>query len=264
VRKVSFTGGVVTARRIQASAASGPKPVALELGGKSANIIFADADIDGAARAAAGAFFMSGQGCVLPTRLLVHADVYEQVLDRVRKIAAAMLVGDPLDPGTAMGPIITERDLDRLIGAVEKAVGGKDAELTIGGRRLDSLRPGYFMEPTILEQVDPHSCIATEELFGPVLTVFSFEEDDEAVQVANDSEYGLSAYVHTRSLDRAHAMARRLEAGNISINGFQGNANRGGGGAPFGGIKASGFGREGGKAGVEEFLTLKNVFVGLS
>jgi aldehyde dehydrogenase (NAD+) len=265
VRKVSFTGGVVTARKIQTSAASAPKPVALELGGKSANVIFPDADIEAAARAAAtGALYMSGQGCALPTRLLVHADVYEDVLDRVRKAATVMMIGDPLDPGTVMGPIITEPHLERLMAAVQQAVEGSDAELTMGGGRLEALRPGYFMEPTILERVDPHSHIATEELFGPVLTVFPFEDDDEAVALANDTEYGLFAYVHTRSLARAHDMARRLEAGNISINGFQGGSNRGSVAVPFGGVKASGFGREGGKAGVDEFVSLKNVYVGMS
>jgi aldehyde dehydrogenase (NAD+) len=263
VRKVSFTGGVATARRIQASAAEGPKPVVFELGGKSANIIFADADIDAAASSAAGAFFMSGQGCVLPTRLLVHTDIYEEVLDRVRNAAAKIAVGDPLDPGTAMGPIVSERDLGRLVASVEHAVEGKDAELTFGGKRLDGLRPGFFMQPTILERVDPQSQVATEELFGPVLSAFSFDEDDEAVHLANDTEYGLAAYVQTRSLQRAHEMARRLESGTISINGFRGNSNRGGGGQPFGGVKNSGFGREGGKAGVEEFIATKSVSIGL-
>jgi aldehyde dehydrogenase (NAD+) len=263
VRKVSFTGGVGAARKIQASAAVGPKPVALELGGKSANIVFPDADVDAAARSAAvGALYMSGQGCALPTRLLVHADIYEEVVDRVREVAAVLAVGDPLDPGTVMGPIITEGHLERLLAAVEQAVGEKDGELTMGGGRVDGLRPGYFMEATILERVDPHCPIATEEQFGPVLTVFPFDDDDEAVDLANDTEYGLAAYVHTHSLERAHDVARRLEAGTISINGFQGGSNRGSVGVPFGGKKASGFGREGGKAGVEEFISPKNVNVG--
>jgi aldehyde dehydrogenase (NAD+) len=263
VRKVSFTGGVAAARKIQASAAIAPKPVALELGGKSANIIFPDADIEAAARSAAvGALYMSGQGCALPTRLLVHADIYEDVVDRVRDAAAVLAVGDPLDPDTVMGPIITEGHLERLLAVVDKAVQAKDGELTMGGGRVDELRPGCFMEATILERVDPQSQVATEEHFGPILSVFPFSDDDEAVHLANDTEYGLTAYVHTHSLERAHDMARRLEAGSISINGFRGGSNRGGAGTPFGGKKASGFGREGGKAGVEEFVSTKNVFLG--
>jgi aldehyde dehydrogenase (NAD+) len=265
VRKVSFTGGIGAARRIQASAAEAPKPVSLELGGKSANIIFSDADIETAATTAAvGALYMSGQGCVLPTRLLVHASIHDQVLERVVVLAKTMAIGDPLLPTTLMGPIVSEGHLDRILGMVGKAVAERAGELCTGGARDEGLRPGSFMRPTVLAKVNPAAEIAQEEVFGPVLSVFSFEDDEEAVAIANATDYGLSAYVHTRSLSRAHAMARRLEAGTVSVNGGAGAGSRGSVAAPFGGVKASGYGREGGRAGVQEFLTKKNVFVGFS
>ena len=264
VRKVSFTGGAPAARRIQASAAAAPKPVALELGGKSANIVFADADLDAAARSAAsGALYMSGQGCALPTRLLVHRDVHDEVLEKVLVAARQMSVGDPLDRTTVMGPIVTEGHLQRILEMVERASTAQAGALCLGGNRLADLDPGSFMAPTVLSEVDPRSEIAQEEVFGPVLSVLRFSDDDEAVEIANGTEYGLLAYVHTRSLERAHSMARRLDAGSVSVNGFKGANNRGGVAAPFGGNKASGFGREGGRAGVNEFISPKNVYIGL-
>jgi aldehyde dehydrogenase (NAD+) len=264
VRKVSFTGGIGAARRIQASAAAAPKPVALELGGKSANIVFADANIEAAARAAAsGALYMSGQGCALPTRLLIQSAVYDRVLDLVLEAASAMVLGDPLEPKTVMGPIISSGHRDRILGMIDRAVASGAGELRVGGGPAEDLRPGFFVEATVLSDVDPAAEIAQQEVFGPVLSVFRFERDDEAVEIANGTDYGLNASVHTSSLDRAHAMARRLEAGAVSVNGFQGASNRGGVAQPFGGIKGSGFGREGGKAGIAEFLTSKNVYIGL-
>jgi aldehyde dehydrogenase (NAD+) len=265
VRKVSFTGGIGAARRIQESAAAAPKPVALELGGKSANIVFADANIEAAARAAAtGALFMSGQGCALPTRLLVQSSVHDRVLELVLEHAAAMTTDDPLIPTTVIGPIVSRGHHDRILGMIGRAVDGKAGELRIGGGTVEDLGHGYFLEATVFSDVDPASEIAQEEVFGPVLSVFRFDDDDEAVALANGTDYGLNAFVHTASLDRAHAMARRLEAGSVSVNGFQGASNRGGVAQPFGGIKGSGFGREGGKAGIAEFLTSKNVYIGLA
>ncbi len=265
VRKVSFTGGIGAARKIQAAAAAAPKPVALELGGKSANIVFADADLERAARSAAtGALYMSGQGCALPTRLLIHSSVHDQVLDLVLEAAASMTVDDPLQPTTVVGPIVSKGHCDRILGMIGRAVAAKAGELRTGGGRAKDLAPGFFLEPTIFADVDPSSEIAQEEVFGPVLSVFRFDEDDEAVALANGTDYGLNAFLHTASLDRAHTMARRLEAGSVSVNGFQGAGNRGGVAQPFGGIKGSGFGREGGKAGLAEFLTAKNVFIGLA
>jgi aldehyde dehydrogenase (NAD+) len=264
VRKVSFTGGIGAARKIQAAAAAAPKPVALELGGKSANIVFPDADLEAAARSAAtGALYMSGQGCALPTRLLIHASVYDHVLDLVLETAASMTVDDPLQPTTLVGPIVSEGHCDRILGMIGRAIDANVGELRTGGGRAEELGPGFFLQPTVFADVDPASEIAQEEVFGPVLSVFRFEDDDEAVALANGTDYGLNSFVHTTSLDRAHTMARRLDSGSVSVNGFQGAGNRGGVAQPFGGIKGSGFGREGGKAGIAEFLTQKNVFIGL-
>lgn len=265
VRKVSFTGGIGAARKIEAAAASAPKPVALELGGKGPNIVFADADVERAARSAAtGALYMSGQGCALPTRLLIHTSVYDRVLDLVLEAAASMSMDDPLRPTTVIGPIVSQGHRDRVVAMIERAIAARAGELRAGGGRADELGPGFFVQPTVFADVDPASEIAQEEVFGPVLSVFRFDDDDEAVALANGTEYGLTAYVHTSSLERAHTMARRLETGSVVVNGFLGGSNRGGVATPFGGIKGSGFGREGGRAGVEEFLTSKNVFIGLA
>jgi aldehyde dehydrogenase (NAD+) len=264
VRKISFTGGIEAARKIQEAAASAPKPVAFELGGKAANIVFSDADIERAARSAAGgAFFMAGQGCALPTRLLAHSSIHDQLLEMVLKVVESLPVGDPLQPSTVVGPIVSEEHCARIATIIERAVEMGSGDLRTGGGRIEDLAPGHFLEPTIFTDVDPGSEIAQKEVFGPVLSVFRFEDDDEAVALANGTDYGLSAFVHTSSLDRAHVVARRLEAGSVSVNGFEGADNRGGVAQPFGGVKSSGFGREGGKAGVEEFLTAKNVYIGL-
>jgi aldehyde dehydrogenase (NAD+) len=264
VRKVSFTGGISAARRIQASASAAPKPVALELGGKSANIIFPDADVERATTmAATGALYMSGQGCALPTRLLVHSSIHDEVLERVVALAERMAIGDPLLPATLMGPIVSEGHLGRILAMVGRAIDGNAGEICTGGSRHEALRPGAFMQATVLSHVDPNSEIAQQEVFGPVLTVFSFEDDDEAVTMANSTEYGLAASLHTRSLARAHTVSRRLEAGSVAVNGGGGPGSRGGVAMPFGGVKASGYGREGGRAGVQEFISPKSISIGL-
>jgi aldehyde dehydrogenase (NAD+) len=206
---------------------------------------------------------MSGQGCALPTRLLIESSVYDQVLDLVLQSAATMNVDDPLAPTTVIGPIVSEGHCTRILGMIERAVDAKAGELCTVGGRADALAPGFFVEPTICSDVAPTSEIAQEEVFGPVLSVFAFDDEDEAIALANGTEYGLTGFVNTSSLDRAHRVARRLDTGSVSINGFTGGGNRGGVAQPFGGVKGSGFGREGGQAGLAEFLTTKNVYVGL-
>jgi aldehyde dehydrogenase (NAD+) len=264
VRKVSFTGGVETARKIQEAAASGPKPVALELGGKSANIVFEDADLEQAAlSAASGAFYMSGQGCALPTRLIIHASVHDQVVELVAESAKQMAIGDPFERLTTIGPIISKPHFERVLGLVEEAMREKAGDVVLDGVSSPLDLPGFFMGPTLLSNVDPDSRIAQTEVFGPILSCFSFDSDEQAIALANATEYGLNAYIHTSSLERAHSVARRVEAGSVAVNGFQGAANRGTVATPFGGVKASGFGREGGRAGIDEFMTLKNIYVGL-
>jgi acyl-CoA reductase-like NAD-dependent aldehyde dehydrogenase len=261
VDKVSFTGGCATARLVMAAAAETLTPLTFELGGKSANIVFPDADLDVATSMAAmlGAVLLSGQGCALPTRLYVHDDVYDEVVERVVAQVEAVPVGDPFDPAVMMGPVVSERACERILGVIARAVDESAGNLLTGGRRLDgALADGYFVAPTVFGDVDHDSSLAREEIFGPVLSVLRFHDEDEVVAKANDSDFGLSAYLHTRDSSRAQRVARRLDVGTVIVNGFPGMSP----GAPFGGVKQSGFGREGGRAGIEEFVRRKNVVFG--
>jgi aldehyde dehydrogenase (NAD+) len=261
VDKVSFTGGGVVAKRVMTLAAQTLKPVALELGGKSANLLFDDANLDVAVpmAAALGVQLLSGQGCALPTRLYVQDGIYDEVVSRLVPMVQRFRVGDPLDPKTQMGPVITENAADRILGMVARATSGGATLLTGGARLGGDLAPGYFLAPTVLADVAHDSEIAREEVFGPVLSVLRFSDEEEVVAKANDSRYGLAAYVHTRDLARAHRLADAIEAGSISVNGMSGMSPT----TPFGGYKQSGFGREGGRAGLEEWLRVKNVFIAL-
>jgi len=261
VDKVSFTGGCATARLVMAAAAETLTPLTFELGGKSANIVFPDADLDGAASMAAmlGAVLLSGQGCALPTRLYVHDDVYDDVVARVVAQIEAVPVGDPFDPAVLMGPVVSERACERILGVIHRAVDEGAGTLLTGGERLGgALAAGYFVAPTVFGDVDHDSSLARDEIFGPVLSVLRFHDEDEVVDKANDSPFGLSAYLHTRDGARAQRIARRLDVGTVIVNGFPGMSP----GAPFGGVKQSGFGREGGRAGIEEFVRRKNVVFG--
>jgi len=261
VDKITFTGGGETARKVLAAAAVALTPVVLELGGKSANIVFPDADLDAAAQMAVGAGLMtlSGQGCMLPTRLLVHNDVYDDMVARVVAGAEMLNVGDPWQPTTMMGPLATAAQLDRVARAVESAIADKSGKLLGGGDRPAGLGGGYYYRPTVFGEVEPTSELAQKEIFGPVLSILRFGSDDEAVALANDTPYGLAAYVHTRDLRRAHVMAASLDAGGVAVNGFPIVPSA----APFGGTKQSGFGREGGIWGLREFQRTKNVYIGL-
>lgn len=260
VGKVSFTGGHVTARKVMAAAAETLKPLALELGGKSANIVFPDADLDTAATLAVmfGVGLLSGQGCALPTRLFVHEDVYDDVVERVVAAARGLAVGDPSDPATFMGPVVTGAACRRILGVIEGAAASGAGRLLTGGTRLDGeLADGYYVAPTVFGDVQHGSDLATNEVFGPVLSVLRFRTEEEVVAKANDSHFGLGAYLHTTDVARTHRIARQLEAGMVIVNGLPGMSP----GAPFGGYKQSGFGREGGRWGIEEFVQQKNVFV---
>lgn len=262
VHKISFTGGTTTARLVLAGAAANLTPVILELGGKSANIVFDDADIDAAVMttvftALAG---MSGQGCVLPTRLLVHDSAYDEVERRIVAAASSLVVGRPFDEGVQAGPVISETSLDRVLSMIEEARDRGDGALLTGGHRLqDDLAEGFFVAPTVFGGVDNTSPIAQDEVFGPVLSLVRFHDEDEAVRLANDSAYGLGGLVFTRDIGRAHRVARRLDVGSVGINAFAPMPPS----APFGGVKQSGHGREGGLVGVKEFLQDKNVYVDL-
>jgi aldehyde dehydrogenase (NAD+) len=260
IAKVSFTGGISTAQRIMAAAAERLVPVVLELGGKSANLIFADANLDRAVEIGVmtGLANLSGQGCVLPTRMLVQDSVYAEVEGRVAEVANALRVGDPFDPVTTMGPVINEAACDRILSVIGRAVTEGSGRLLCGGHRVGgALSDGYFIEPTVFSDVDNGSSLAQDEVFGPVLSLIRFTDEADAVMRANDTRYGLGGLVFTQDIDRAHRVAAALEAGYVGINGFPPMPP----GAPFGGMKNSGFGREGGEDGIREFLQVKNVYV---
>ncbi len=259
VDKISFTGGSTTARTLMETAARHLTPLALELGGKSPNIVFPDADLDVAASTAAvaGTAILSGQGCALPTRLYVHDDVYDQVVAKVLATLASLPVGDPLDPQTFVGPVVSEAAMDRILGVIDRA-GADGATLLAGGMRLGGdLAHGWFVAPTVFGDVDHDSDLARHEVFGPVQAILRFSTDDEVVAKANDSRLGLGAYVHTRDVGRIQRFIGEIEAGTVFVNG----AGRASPAMPFGGTKESGFGREGGRAGIEEMVRRKTVMV---
>jgi aldehyde dehydrogenase (NAD+) len=261
VKKVSFTGGPDTARKILAACAGELKPAVLELGGKSANLVFSDADLDGACFLAvhSSVASLSGQGCAMPTRLLVHKSVYDEVLQRILTHVDAITLGDPFDPAVTSGPVVTRQAQERILGMIDRAVGGKTARLATGGRAPGGdLANGFYVEPTVLADVDPKSEIAQREVFGPVLCATSFENDDEAISIANFTQYGLASYAWTNDLRRVQRLTGELQAGGVYINGAQPVIAPE---LPFGGIGISGFGREGGREGIDEFLRTKAVAI---
>ncbi|WP_245685382.1 aldehyde dehydrogenase family protein [Streptomyces yerevanensis] len=262
VDMISFTGGIPTAKKILDSARHSLKPVLLELGGKTASVVFPDADLDEAvASTVRSCFNLSGQGCNLTTRLLVHRDVYERVVQTAAGAATALGVGDPFAPTTALGPVIGAAARDRILGVIEQAA--DNSRLVVGGHAVDpaalapDVRDGYFVEPTVLADVDPGSDVARHEVFGPVLSILPFGTEEEAVALANSTPYGLGAVLYTRDVSRVQRVVPQLQAGTVHVNGASGQPP----GAPFGGYKHSGHGREGGKEGLFEFLQTKNVFI---
>ena len=247
---ITFTGSTATGRKIMAAASQTVKRVFLELGGKSAVIMLDDADFAMASMFAAFSMVThAGQGCALTSRLLVPKRHHDEIVGLIAQNFAHVRHGDPADPNTYMGPLINERQCEKVDGMVRRAVDA-GATLVTGGKRLG---PGYFYAPTLLTNVDPDSEIAQEEIFGPVLVVISFDDDDDAVRIANNSIYGLAGAVFSGDQNRALAVARRIRTGSFSING----GNYFGADTPFGGFKQSGVGREMGVAGLEEFLEPK-------
>lgn len=260
VALISFTGGAVAGRAVAEAAAKRHIPTVLELGGKSASIVFADADVRRAAKLGAilGTAQNSGQGCFLPTRLLVERSIYSEVVDAVVAAVAKIRIGDPFDESTQMGPVVDKRASDRIVGFINGAVERGDGRLVAGGGRVGGdLALGCFVQPTVFADVEPNSPLAQEEVFGPVLAVIAFDTEADAVAIANDTPFGLAGYVWTQDLGRAHRVADALEAGYVSVNSLAALPPE----APFGGWKQSGRGVEGGRDGLMEFLHVKNVHV---
>lgn len=258
IRKIHFTGGDATARKVLQAAAVNLTPVVAELGGKSANVVFDDAELDAAAVLAAhqGPLMQSGQSCACASRVLVHESVYDAFLEKFVAVIGASTIGDPLDPSVVFGPVVSQASADRILVAIGEAVSQGAGELVVGGKRLGGpLAQGYYIEPTVFANVDNASALAQTETFGPVVSVMKFSDEAEAVRIANDTPYGLNAFVQTNDLSRAHRVARQIEAGSVWINTFSDISPQG----PYGGYKQSGFGRTGGLEGLYEFMQVKNI-----
>jgi acyl-CoA reductase-like NAD-dependent aldehyde dehydrogenase len=258
VDKVTFTGSPAVGREVLAGAAGNLKRVTLELGGKSANVIFADADLDAAVKAAsAGIFFNTGQVCSAGSRILVQAEIYDEVVDRLTARAKSIRVGSPAERSTAMGPIVSQAQMARVLDYI--AIGVREgASLVTGGRRLDG--PGYFVGPTVFANVDHDMRISQEEIFGPVVSVVRFEDEDDAITKANGTRYSLAAGVWSRDIGRVHRFATRVKAGTVWINTYGYTDIR----LPWGGARDSGYGREHGDAAIENFTEPKAVWMNLA
>jgi acyl-CoA reductase-like NAD-dependent aldehyde dehydrogenase len=262
VDKIAFTGSIRTARRLlHASADTNLKRLSLELGGKSPLILLDDADVDAAVKACFwGIFANKGEVCSASSRVIAHAKIKDQFVGKLADRARAMKLGDPLDKLTSMGPQVSARQLETVLGYIES--GKKEgAKLVAGGERdvEGAKAKGYFVKPTVFDEVKPSMTIAQEEIFGPVLAVLTANDDDEAVALANGTTYGLVGAVFTRDIGRAHRMAQRIQAGTVWLNMWNGFDSA----APFGGVKQSGWGREMGARALELYTETKTVWVAL-
>ena len=257
VDKVSFTGSTATGKLVLGASLGNLKRVTLELGGKSPHIIMPDADISAAARTAAAGFAMlTGQVCVAGTRILAHESVMDEFAAELAKAVSAFRVGDPFEEETVLGPVVSAEQFERVNSYLSVGV-SEGAEIVFGGGRFDN--PGYFVEPTVFSGVSNDMRLAREEIFGPVAALIPFRDADEAVRIANDTDYGLAAAVATTSVSTAHALAKRLRAGVVWVNTYSELDPA----FPFGGFKQSGIGRELGDKSLESFTELKSVFIRL-
>lgn len=258
VGKISFTGGVKAATAMMRSGAPLIKPFCFELGGKSAHLVFSDADIRTAARVLCAGLSNAGQSCTFGSRVYVHETVYDQFRNVLLDEVAKAVVGDPTIRSTTMGPVATASARDRILTMVSSAVAAGSARLIAGGHAPQLPAPlsgGFFVAPTVLEDIDPDCPLVKEEIFGPVICLFRFTDEAEAVANANNTAFGLSNYVHTNDLRRATRVTAQLKSGTVYLN----DASRTNPGAPFGGYGLSGIGSEGGRAGLDEFLRKKTV-----
>jgi aldehyde dehydrogenase (NAD+) len=261
IDKIAFTGDTATGKGIMRSAADTLKRITLELGGKSPNIVFGDADIDAALRGASiGIFYGKGEVCAAGSRLLVDRAIKDEFVDKLAARAKKMVPGDPLDPKTRFGAVASKKQLETVLRYIESGR-SEGATLVAGGARADiGTGKGYFVQPTIFADVSPAMTIAREEIFGPVLAAIEFADLDEAIARANDSAYGLAAGVWTRDIKKAHYVARKLQAGTVWINTYNVYDTA----APFGGYKQSGFGREMSAHALEHYTQVKSVWVDLN
>ena len=254
VNMISFTGSTRAGALISQNAAKDFKRVSLELGGKGANIIFKDADPEAIERGALRCFRNSGQSCNAPTRMLVEKSMYEEAIDRLKKYTENFEVGDPKKEGEHIGPVISETQYNKIQTLIKKGI-DEGAKLVAGGPgKPEGLDKGYFVKPTVFADVNNNMEVARTEIFGPVLSVMPFETEEEAIEIANDTPYGLTNYIQTQDPEKVKRVARKLRSGMVDVNGAGIAVD-----APFGGFKHSGIGREAGEHGLEEFLEVKSV-----
>ncbi len=254
VDMISFTGSSRAGTLISKSAADTLKRVSLELGGKGANLIFADADEKAVKRGVLHCMNNTGQSCNAPTRMLVQREIYDQAVETAAQVASSVTVGSAHDEGRHVGPVVNEAQFNKIQGLIQKGI-DEGARLVAGGTgRPDGLNRGFYVKPTVFADVTPDMTIAQEEIFGPVLSIMPFDTEEDGVTIANDTPYGLTNYVQTSDPARANRLARKLRSGMVEMNGQSRAA-----GSPFGGMKQSGNGREGGSWGIEDFIEVKAV-----
>jgi len=258
VEKISFTGGITAATSMMRSGAPLIKPFCFELGGKSAHLVFEDADVQSAAKVAAAGLSNAGQSCTFGSRILVHEAVYDEFKDALLRYISGVVPGDPEDERTTIGPLISAASQNRVLSMIQNASDRRDGRIVAGGgspKLGGAFSSGFFVEPTLFEDVDPEAQIAKDEIFGPVFCLFRFSDEAKAIEVVNDTRFGLTNYVHTLNLKRALRVSAQLKSGTVYVN----DVKRGNSAATFAGFRQSGIGYEGGRPGLDEYLRKKAI-----